>query len=459
VAYNKAHNWHLELKATGFIQNETGKNLMIFDDGYYWIDLETNSDKDEADAMGHCGTTNYGDTLYSLRKKQSPHVTTAVKKGTVFQMKGRKNERPIEKYHKYIFELLSYPNVSEGVKIINGFDKIINFSTTEWEPGKDFHVSDLSIDLIVKLKERNPELINNLGLPVKYKLYKGGHFTKEELIKGFEDLKIIDDKIHFVIEDWLSFEKGAFLSDRGHIDGWQLEVLEGTYLERLDYDLEFDFTYNYDKIEPRGFEEIINVCTKKKYEISYDDESFIMSKENMSLSPNKDDIWIKTPIGGVIPFKDLLQDGGYKAKTSRGEISFYTDDLSEMKDQFDHGYCMAQALADESEAWNKVIEAIKYDVGDVIKSPKGENWWFDEKGKSSIHFNLNWDYIFGILDSLEESDNYHSIIDIINSARDAYDNSGDKNYIIDVDVPYYGWNGTIDSSILTEEIIDKLSDL
>lgn len=449
-ALEKSKKWHDELKDTGIILHETGTILMTFDDGYYWIDLETTSSREEADAMGHCGTTNYGKTLYSLRKKQSPHVTSAIggEYDTIYQMKGRNNERPIEKYHKYIFELLSYPNVSENVKIESEFDKITIFSTTEWEPGKDFHVSDFNVDLIIKLKERNPELISNLGFPVKYKLYKGGVITKEELVKDFNDLKIVGDEIHFILKDWTDFDKSIFKTDRGYIDGWQLDVLEGTYLDSLSYnDFNFDYDYVYDKIKPYVFNDIMELVSKKGYVINYsvednDEKELILSSENMSLNEKQNDIIVKTPEGVIINFEDLLSPG------SKSDVSAYSNDLEGLKDVFDSSYSMAQSLADEGEAWEAVTNAIQNKIGPLIK--KDGTWWFED----GLHFKLNFDYISDIINAGEDID-YKSILDIINNIP----SESDDDLLIDVDVPYYGWQGTIDADTLSEEIINRLDEV
>jgi len=449
-ALEKSKKWHDELKDTGIILHETGTILMTFDDGYYWIDLETTSSREEADAMGHCGTTNYGKTLYSLRKKQSPHVTSAIggEYDTIYQMKGRNNERPIEKYHKYIFELLSYPNVSENVKIESEFDKITIFSTTEWEPGKDFHVSDFNVDLIIKLKERNPELISNLGFPVKYKLYKGGVITKEELVKDFNDLKIVGDEIHFILKDWTDFDKSIFKTDRGYIDGWQLDVLEGTYLDSLSYnDFNFDYDYVYDKIKPYVFNDIMELVSKKGYVINYsvednDEKELILSSENMSLNEKQNDIIVKTPEGVIINFEDLLSPG------SKSDVSAYSNDLEGLKDVFDSSYSMAQSLADEGEAWEAVTNAIQNKIGPLIK--KDGTWWFED----GLHFKLNFDYISDIINAGEDID-YKSILDIINNIP----SKSDDDLLIDVDVPYYGWQGTIDADTLSEEIINRLDEV
>ncbi|NPV12814.1 MAG: hypothetical protein HPY57_13595 [Ignavibacteria bacterium] len=462
-AYDKAHEWHNNLKASGIVSNETGTILMTFDDGYYWIDLETDSSRDEADAMGHCGTTNYGKTLYSLRKKQSPHVTAAIGNidyngpyNTVYQMKGRNNKKPIEKYYKYIFELLSYPNVSENVKIETEFDKIIKFSTIEYMPGEDFHVSDLSLEQIIQLQKRNPELISNLGLPIKYKLYKSGHISKVELTKDYNDLKVVDDEIHFVVPDWTSFDKSIFNTDRDHRTGWQIEVLEGTSCFYFYNDLDFDYTYTYDKIKPYVFNDIINIIDKKGdcvmvYNIEDGDSNeLILSKQNMEYSEKEKDILIKTPEGVFIKFVDLLDDGSKRNwLKNKKNVTAYCDELDGLKEILDRSYSMAQSLADEDEARDAVINAIQNKIGPLVKKDE-KNWWFED----GLHFKLNFEYVIDIInasgDDLQDS---HSIIDIINSIP-----SDNEDLLIDVKVPYYGWNGIIDSDTLSEEIINRLDE-
>jgi len=222
-AHQRAFAWHEDLKATGIITDESGEILLSFDDGYYWIDLQTTESEEEANAMGHCGRTSDGSTLYSLRKKQSPHVTASINTlcndpndgnyldySIVFQMKGRENKKPVKKYYPYIEELLSYPNVSDNVTVVNKFKRIGKFSTTEYMPEEDFHISDLSSEQILKLKEKNPKLINNCGLDVKYKLYKEGVISAEELCEDYKDLKLVDGEIYMVINGLADFNPSIF---------------------------------------------------------------------------------------------------------------------------------------------------------------------------------------------------------------------------------------------------------
>jgi len=465
-AFNRAEEWHENIKATGVIINEEGTVLLTFDDGWYWIDLETNSDEEEASAMGHCGTTSYGDTLYSLRRKQSPHVTAAIgtDDGAVFQMKGRENKKPIEKYHKYILELLKYPKVGDWVTIQNDFEPISYFSTEEYLPTEDFHISDLTGEQIVEIKNSNPALFNNAGIGVRYKLFKENVITVEELCAGYDDLHVHNGEPHFVVSDWLDFSCTIFQENRDYRKGWQCEVLDGTYIENFNYDtLEFDYTYEWNKVEERALQELLNVCTHQGYEICYDlgdeQDCFMMSSDNCELSPNKDDIWIKTPIGGVISFESLLsaRNGSTLIDTKEGKIDFYSDALDDIRDMMDRAYTSAQELADEGEAYETVTNAILDKVGKVIKNPNGKSWWwYKEDGTvDGLHIDLNWEWISEINDSL--TDSYSNIIDMINdiSTIEAYDNQ----FLIDCDPPYNGWDGSIDKSTLSEEIINKLYDV
>lgn len=453
-AYQKSEEWHKNIKATGVIIKEKGTVLLTFDDGWYWIDLETDSCNDEANAMGHCGTTDFGDTLYSLRRKQSPHVTAAIgtSDGIVYQMKGRNNKKPKEKYHKYIVELMKYPNVGESVTIQNKFEPISIFSTNEYNSQEDFHLTDLNVDQIKEINKSNSNLIENANIGVKYKLYENGVITAEDFIKNYNDLKIINNEIHFIINNFGAFDCGIFAENMNYKTGWQCEVLSGEYM--LSYDnLKFNYDYEWDKVDEIALKEIMNKCIEKKYEIDYEDQSqtFTLSKENMKLSPNKDDIWINSPIGGVLSIKKLLSKNisSVSINTSNGHINFHTDDLDDIKHELDVAYTQSQQIADEGEAYELVTDSIINQIGDIIKSPEGKYW------KDGTHIKLDWNWVSELNDALPDSDQYNSIIDMINDIPNINYNYN-NDFLIDCDPPYYGWQGLIDKEILSEEIINRL---
>lgn len=120
----KQYNWDKAVEA----QSEYHDNLQVktleglekntiikkYSDGFYWVDLESTRDCSEGGAMGHCGTTNKADTLYSLRKyfpetqTIEPFITMAISpdEGVWYQCKGKRNSKPKEEYYKYIADIL-----------------------------------------------------------------------------------------------------------------------------------------------------------------------------------------------------------------------------------------------------------------------------------------------------------------------------------------------------------------
>ena len=158
-AYRKSFDWHKKLEKiqTGTIEDEHGDIVVSFPDGYYWIKLESSKCDDEAKAMGHCGIGSKGGNLYSLRKDKKPVVTADVISGSLKQMRGKANSKPLPKYHKYIFDFL----LSDIVKEIN-YDS--------WKKDENFQISDLDknkyIDEIIYkkpqlLKGQNFQNFNN----------------------------------------------------------------------------------------------------------------------------------------------------------------------------------------------------------------------------------------------------------------------------------------------------------
>lgn len=109
-ALDKAIEWHESLQATGIIVDESGEVIKQYPEGYYWINLKTNNSPEEGNAMGHCGIDGQATTLFSLRnsKTKEPHVTIAYNEttGKITQVKGKQNKKPVDKYMKYVIDLL-----------------------------------------------------------------------------------------------------------------------------------------------------------------------------------------------------------------------------------------------------------------------------------------------------------------------------------------------------------------
>jgi hypothetical protein len=174
----ESKKWHDELEVGSGIYNyeENEDNIILdFRDengiGFYWVDLLTSSCNDEHKRMGHCASTR-GDTLFSLRETRrindkftinKSHLTAAIEEQSegfsILQLKGQKNSKPAEKYHKYIAELLISPTVD-----------IVGFGS-EYDSASDFKLSDLNDELFKLVMKNNEKLFGTIAL---YSAYEKG---------------------------------------------------------------------------------------------------------------------------------------------------------------------------------------------------------------------------------------------------------------------------------------------
>ena len=168
----KSKEWHNSLNVGGGKINysETAPILIDFRDdngeGYYWADLGVKNSPEECERMGHCGRSSYG-YLYSLRsdrflpggkyKLNRSHLTASIgTDGILYQLKGQKNSKPKDEYHKYI-QPLFYVLGGEGEEddyLIQGFG-------SEYASQQDFKISDLPDNLIKDLYNNRPELFKS----------------------------------------------------------------------------------------------------------------------------------------------------------------------------------------------------------------------------------------------------------------------------------------------------------
>ena len=112
---SEAENWHLELKgivATGAY--ETKEVVYSFDSGFTIVKVPSQDLETEGEFMGHC-VGSYCDhvssgavEIYSLRnRKNEPHATIEITRdGKVYQIKGKGNAAPVEKYRPMIKQWL-----------------------------------------------------------------------------------------------------------------------------------------------------------------------------------------------------------------------------------------------------------------------------------------------------------------------------------------------------------------
>lgn len=141
-AERKSKEWHDELKVEGgdinFVEPEENYVIKEYpenDNGvkYYWVYIPQSYCDIESRRMGHCGRTR-ASSLISLRSIRpytendtitDSHVTVAFDKddGLIYQSKGKKNQKPAEKYFPYIFDLIKMLTTGDVVENIKAKNK------------------------------------------------------------------------------------------------------------------------------------------------------------------------------------------------------------------------------------------------------------------------------------------------------------------------------------------------
>lgn len=190
-------------------RNSDDDVIIKFPDGYAWVDLNTPASNEEGAAMGHCGNRGSyknDETILSLRKSVTFRgeqwwypVCTFILDGNGFlgEMKGRGNDKPQDRYHKYIIALLKNSRI-HGIKG-GGYMPKNNFSLDD--------LSDSQKDALIQAK---PVLGGLLYI------YRDQGMSKQTLDLLYHTLKSNSfdtnhvsykkDKNSFVVYEWRSFE-------------------------------------------------------------------------------------------------------------------------------------------------------------------------------------------------------------------------------------------------------------
>jgi hypothetical protein len=144
AGYETAWRRRIEEERSLIMPESEDEILISFQDGYAWWLLPRGGCPIEAKAMGHCGnlpSQRSGDQILSLRRKVQrgdmvrwyPVATFILDAdGQLGEMKGRGNDKPAQKYHPYIVELLRHHMIL-GIKG-GGYMPENNFSMTDLDP-------------------------------------------------------------------------------------------------------------------------------------------------------------------------------------------------------------------------------------------------------------------------------------------------------------------------------------
>jgi hypothetical protein len=322
AAYKLSEEWHEEIKnnQSGIIEDESGDIIMTFPDGYYWINLLKKQCEDEADAMGHCGTTNNGTTLLSLRKNKEPHVTIAWNENdNIFtQIKGKGNTKPIDRYHPYIVDLI--------IKLdISGFK-------SEYDRSSDFDVEDLSSELTEKLEEENPTYVENSKPPTreeleeKYREYLEKEWEEEVFDNGMmnfwnyiDDYRFLKDLLEEEIENGESdfedlFDKNQLFNYlQSNVDEDDLSDIKWKNKKNPKTELKYDSVYDFILVKYKVsdykelFEEldILEDFLKEYYDVYNDAEDYF---RNMGAAEYPVADWVRKAIVDYIDEDRMIDD-------------------------------------------------------------------------------------------------------------------------------------------------------
>lgn len=194
-----------------YIEDDEAELIMDFGDGFGWYDLQKAYCSKEAKAMGHCGNSprqHTDDTILSLRY-QGDHdgqpiyrpVLTFIRNedGYLTEMKGRGNDKPAERYHKYIVPLLKSDHV-EG--IIGG----------GYLPENNFSIYDLPEEQRDELVAEKPSLegpFRRIRDLIEQKSYEAAQQAIEEVTSGLS-INVYDwdwQNNEVLLEQYMNYER------------------------------------------------------------------------------------------------------------------------------------------------------------------------------------------------------------------------------------------------------------
>jgi len=327
--HRKSKLWHdsLEVGQGDINYQEQNPTILDFTDengnGFYWADLNTQNSSEECDRMGHCGRSSYG-YLYSLRQviplnnkyKLNKSVLTAAigEDGIMYQLKGVKNSKPKDEYHKYIEPLFFVlgGGGEEDDYLIQGFG-------TEYAADQDFKLSDLPEETLKNLYQNRPELFSSR--PMQRLLGQMGVIEVEPLPTGFT-LEITPEHFEDYIDGGWDNTYVNRTTGTKRVVSIFVEVMEGDAFSLWNQDVYEDFSgyfqYTIDKpTEEKLWGIVRRMAERDGVELDEDLDLEDSIKE-------VDDNWeIRNAIGGAINDADADDYVNYLQKQVESALKFY----------------------------------------------------------------------------------------------------------------------------------------
>jgi hypothetical protein len=357
-AVDKAKIFHEELKVLGgdVDYKEPEENIIIkeYDEQgdikYYWVLIPKSFCDVESGRMGHCGRTSSGNELISLRSQKKygkdhtitdSHVTIAygVEDGLFYQTKGKKNQKPNDKYKPYIFDLIKHLS-SDKFYIYHNRNKLTYFSvayrTSGMDAGKYFIYEGAEeiknqngnikyfetesdaygyIDEIADSQNSQKYIYTFNGFDSDYDSKEDYGFedmTKEEVNELYQikpeifsdfggqillyDLDIIEERpsTNFIYEADIKYAVDLITKDRQD-EKFVLSIISGDYFDYYDsYSYYYEASNNYiddlnKENEMRVFNEISRITGHSIDEIKEKKIKHYLNRKNNNFSKNNFD--------------------------------------------------------------------------------------------------------------------------------------------------------------------------
>ncbi len=242
-----AYGAALELKERPMKEEE--KVIHKFDDGFYWYDVGACRDKFEEKGMAHCGMAD--NPLYSLRegegRKMKPRVTIEFGDDIVYQIKGKANKAPDEKWWPHIDwfiknmgvdriqesghfkdpeafkSMLTYlaennPDLDWGA----GFEEAMEEVILQWEPDIEVdHETNFDYEIYDDGLGLEVSLTHHMHFPVKRSFYEEfrANQNASEVLWKFHQLAL-EDSVLFIPKPYIEGPSSAtrYLFAKGEVD-------------------------------------------------------------------------------------------------------------------------------------------------------------------------------------------------------------------------------------------------
>lgn len=275
-AYEESSQWHRDITSQQQVFqgeiNEVAPDAEIihtFDNGFRWVDMKTNDCSKLGSIMGHCAKTR-ADTLLNLVTDKGDFVVTVSfdYDGAYTQAKGKGNDKPHEKYTKYMLWLFE-----------NGGDYQLKSYETEYASSDDFKVEDLE-PLVGE--DRVEEILSDYPDLEKPSLYRG--IEKYESGDTEKGLEMINEIIYNA--DIIAYKHNQLISDE-EADSSTLEdanIIDDSTLfyhiinrVEIETGIEFSIANNFSIVSPEIFDWILEEMSTQDF-VSFL-KSYVMNED------------------------------------------------------------------------------------------------------------------------------------------------------------------------------------